>query len=196
MKTAQQPELDIVTVLKNQPLQAFDKIVECYGDRIYWHIRRIVLVHEEAEDAMQETFVKAYLAAGSFRGESEGSLIAWLYKIATTQAIKALKRHRRGFFTPLDKVSLMLAADFDAELSPSADEIAAKLQRAVVSLPLKQKMVFNMRYYDELPFDAIAEAVGISLSSAKTNYHYAVQKVKMQVKNVDFEQYETDAVQD
>ena len=91
--TAKRPELDVVAVLKHSPLQAFDVIVDRYGDRIYWHIRRIVLIHEEAEDAMQETFVKAYLAIGGFRGETEGSLIAWLYKIATTQAIKALKRH-------------------------------------------------------------------------------------------------------
>lgn len=194
--TAKRPELDVVAVLKHSPLQAFDVIVDRYGDRIYWHIRRIVLIHEEAEDAMQETFVKAYLAIGGFRGETEGSLIAWLYKIATTQAIKALKRHRRGIFTPLDKVALMVADNFEGELSPSADEIAAKLQRAVVALPLKQRMVFNMRYYDELPFEAIAEATGMSPSSAKTNYHYAVQKVRTQVKNIELDDYETDALQD
>ena len=178
-------ELDIVAMLKREPESAFDHVVERYGTRIYWHIRRIVVLHEEAEDVMQESFVAAYMNASGFRGTSDGSLIAWLYKIATTQSLKALRRRRRGLFVSLDSLGAALAADFDSEADPSADEITRRLQRAIIMLPVKQKLVFNLRHYDQMPFEQVAQVTGMSLSSAKTNYHYAVQKIKEQVKNIE-----------
>lgn len=166
---------------------AFDEVIERYTERLYWHIRRIVVSHEDAQDALQDSFITAYTNIGSFRGENEGSLTAWLYRIATTTALKVLKRRRRHIFASLDTVSAGLLSDYECEISPDADQIAVKLQRAVVALPMKQKLVFNMRYYDELSFEDISKITGDSVSTLKTNYHYAVKKVKQSVSELEYE---------
>lgn len=180
-------EADVAEMLLNgeDTARAFDAIIELYSERLYWHIRRIVVLHEDAEDILQDTFVTAYLKADGFRGGKEGSLTGWLYKIATNLGIRALRRRKRGIFSPIDSLCGRLASDFEGEISPTADEIAVKLQRAVVGLPMKQKLVFNLRYYDELPFEEISKITGQSLSSAKTNYHYAVQKIKKEVSQIE-----------
>ena len=179
----------LIDLLRNKEglPRAFDELVESYGERLYWHIRRIVVMHEDAEDALQEAFVTAYMSINGFRGESEGSLTAWLYKIATTSAIKALKRRRRGIFATLDSLRGELLSDYESEVSPDADEIVVRLQRAVLSLPMKQKMVFNLRYYDELSFNEISRITGDSISTLKTNYHYAVKKIREQVSVIEIE---------
>lgn len=161
--------------------RAFDEIIERYSERLYWHIRRIVVVHEDAEDVLQESFVTAYANAGSFRGDSDGSLAAWLYKIATRESLKCLRRRRKNIFVSVDSLRDRLAAEFEGEIVPDADQTATRLQRAVVALPMKQKLVFNMRYYDELSFEEISQITGMSVSTLKTNYHYAVNKVKREV---------------
>ena len=113
--------------------------------------------------------------------------MSWLYKIATTVALRALKRRRKHIFMPIDSLSNQLVADFEGEISPDADTIAVKLQRAVVALPMKQKLVFNMRYYDELPFAEISTITGQSVATLKTNYHYAVKRIKESVEEFDYE---------
>lgn len=179
---------EILEAVKSQgdSTWAFDAIIDRYSERLYWHIRRIVVLHEDAEDILQDTFVTAFTNAHGFRGDNEGSLIGWLYKIATNLCIRHLNRRRKwGFFASVDSLRERLAADFEGEISPSADEISVRLQRAVVALPMKQKLVFNMRYYDEMPFEKIAEITGQSVSTLKTNYHYAVQKVKREVTTIE-----------
>ncbi len=167
--------------------EVFDAIIDRYNERLYWHIRRIVVLHEEAEDVLQDTFVTAYTSRSGFRGESVGSLTGWLYKIATNLSIRALKRRRRGLFSSIDSLRGALAADFEGEIAPDADEISAALQRAVIALPMKQKLVFNMRYFDEMTFEQISQATGQSVSTLKANYHYATQKVKQSVTKIEFE---------
>ena len=178
----------MVAQLRSNAVEAFDRLIEHYGDRLYWHIRRIVVNHEDAEDVLQESFAKAYTSIADFRGDTEGSLTAWLYKIATNLAITALRKRKRGIFSSLDSVRGDLLATFEQEIDPSADEIVVKLQKAILSLPTKQRLVFNMRYYDELSFEQISQATGQSVSTLKTNYHYAVQKVKEQVRIIDMEE--------
>lgn len=179
----------IINTLKSEQyaVRAFEVVIERYSERLYWHIRRIVVQHEEAEDALQDTFVTAYSAVGGFRGETESSLVAWLYKIATTVALKALKRRRKHIFASLDSLSNTLVSDFEAEIDPSADQIAIKLQRAILALPMKQKLVFNMRYYDELSFEEISQITGQSVAALKTNYHYAAKRIKQLVSQLDYE---------
>lgn len=177
----------LIAQLKSNAVDTFDRLIEQYGDRLYWHIRRVVVQHEEAEDALQETFTRAYLSIGDFRGETEGSLVAWLYKIATSMAIRALRKRKRGVFSTLDSVRGDLLATFEHEIDPSADEIVVKLQKAILALPTKQRLVFNMRYYDELSFEQISQATGDSISTLKTNYHYAVRKIKEQVRVIDID---------
>lgn len=178
---------DLIAQVKSNSVEAFDQLIEQYGDRLYWHIRRVVVQHEEAEDVLQETFTRAFLSIGDFRGETESSLTAWLYRIATNLAIRALQKRKRGIFSSLDSVRGDLLATFEHEVEPSADEIVVRLQRAILALPTKQRLVFNMRYYDELSFEQISQATGQSVSTLKTNYHYAVQKIKEQVKVIEIE---------
>ena len=103
--TREEEKSEIIDLLRSgDTTAAFDEIIDRYNERLYWHIRRIVVLHEEAEDVLQDTFVAAYSAAGGFRGENEGSLAGWLYKIATNLSIKALKRRRRGIFSSVDSL--------------------------------------------------------------------------------------------
>jgi RNA polymerase sigma-70 factor (ECF subfamily) len=178
----------IIAQLRSNSVEAFDRLIEQYGDRLYWHIRRVVVQHEDAEDVLQETFARAYTSIDSFRGETESSLTAWLYKIATNMAIVALQKRKRWAFSSLDSVRGSLLATFEQEMDPSADEIVVKLQKAILALPTKQRLVFNMRYYDELSFEQISQATGQSVSTLKTNYHYAVKKIKEQVRVIEIEE--------
>ena len=175
----------MIAQLKSNAVEAFDRLIEQYGDRLYWHIRRVVVNHEDAEDVLQETFVRAYTSIADFRGETESSLTAWLYKIATNIAIGALRKRKRWALSSLDSVRGNLLATFEQEVEPSADEIVVRLQKAILALPTKQRLVFNMRYYDELSFDEISQATGQSVATLKTNYHYAVQKIKEQVRVIE-----------
>ena len=177
----------MIAQLKSNAVEAFDLLIEQYGDRLYWHIRRIVVQHEEAEDVLQETFTRAYLSISGFRGETESSLTAWLYRIATTLSINVLRKRKKGIFSSLDSVRGDLLATFEHEVEPSADEIIVRLQKAILALPTKQRLVFNMRYYDELSFEEISQITGQSVSTLKTNYHYAVQKIKKDVSVIELE---------
>ena len=176
---------ELIAQLRSNAVEAFDRLIELYGDRLYWHVRRVVVSHEDAEDVLQETFAKAYTSIAEFRGDTESSLTAWLYRIATNIAIVALRKRKRWALSPLDSVRGDLLATFEHEIEPSADEIVVRLQKAILALPTKQRLVFNMRYYDELSFEQISQATGQSVSTLKTNYHYAVQKIKEQVRVID-----------
>ena len=176
---------ELIAQLRSNAVEAFDRLIEQYGDRLYWHIRRVVVNHEDAEDVLQETFVKAFTSIADFRGDTEGSLTAWLYKIATNIAIGALRKRKRWALASLDSLRGDLLATFEQEVEPSADEIVVRLQKAILALPTKQRLVFNMRYYDELSFDEISQATGQSVATLKTNYHYAVQKIKEQVRVIE-----------
>lgn len=177
----------MIAQLKSNAIEAYDRLIEQYGDRLYWHIRRVVVQHEEAEDVLQETFARAYISIENFRGETESSLTAWLYKIATNQAISALRKRKRWAFSSLDSLRGDLLATFEHEIDPSAEEIVVRLQKAILALPTKQRLVFNMRYYDELSFEQISQATGQSVSTLKTNYHYAVKRIKEQVRVIELE---------
>ena len=178
---------ELIAQLRSNAVEAFDRLIEQYGERLYWHIRRVVISHEDAEDALQETFVKAYTSIADFRGETGSSLTAWLYRIATNIAIASLRRRRRWIFSSLDSLRGDLIATFEQEIEPTAEEITIRLQRAILKLPTKQRLVFNMRYYDELSFEQISQATGQSVSTLKTNYHYAVERIKAEVKIIDKE---------
>ena len=156
---------------------AFDGLVGEYLRPLYWHARRLVVVHEDAEDVVQETFVRAYDKIGSFRG-GDGELGAWLYRIATNTALKLLRRRRPGLFTSLDEVSRSLAGRVADECGEDADRTLVRFQQAILELPLKQRLVFNLRYYDRMPYEQIARVLGQREQTLKVNYHHAVQKLK------------------
>lgn len=156
---------------------AFDRLVGAYLRPLYWHARRLVVVHEDAEDVVQETFIRAYDKIGTFRGEA-GELGAWLYRIATNTALTMLRRRRPGLFSSLDDVSRILASRVAEECGEDADRTLVRFQQAILELPLKQRLVFNLRYYDRMPYGQIARVLGQREETLKVNYHHAVQKLK------------------
>lgn len=156
------------------------EITELYGRRLYWHIRRIVVCHDDAEDALQETFLKIYEKAGSFRGDA-GSLLPWCYRIATNEALQMLRRRAR-LFQSLDSVSAELAGKLAEECAPDADRMSVLFQQAVLQLSTQQRIVFNLRYYDELSYTEISRITGKGENSLRTNYSYAVKIIKEYLK--------------
>lgn len=156
---------------------AFDRLVGAYLRPLYWHARRLVVVHEDAEDVVQETFIRAYDKIGPFRGGA-GELGAWLYRIATNTALTMLRRRRPGLFSSLDDVSRILASRVAEECGEDADRTLVRFQQAILELPLKQRLVFNLRYYDRMPYGEIARVLGQREETLKVNYHHAVQKLK------------------
>ena len=152
------------------------KATDRYGKHLYWHIRRLVVSHDDAEDALQETFIKIFTKASGFRGDEE-SLLPWFYQIATREALQCLRR-RAHAFQSLDSLSGELSTLVVTESDPDADRSAVLFQQAILQLSTQQRIVFNLRYYDELPYDQIAAITGKSEGSLRTNYHYAVDKIK------------------
>lgn len=162
----------------HNPQRILDIVTRQYGSRLYWHIRRLVVSHHDAEDALQETFIKIFTKADTFKGDS---LEAWCYKIATNEALMTLRR-RTHAFQSLDSLNGELANLVVTESAPDADHSAVLFQQAIMQLSTQQRIAFNLRYYDELPYDQISAITGKSEGSLRTNYHYAVEKIKEYLK--------------
>lgn len=154
--------------------EGFTALMRGCGRRLYWHLRRIVVDHDDAEDALQETAIKIYDRIGQFKGE--GDLMAWVYSIATREALQQLRR-RTTLFQSIDSLGDELAERLPAP-ADGVDNAELLLQRALLTLPTTQRIAFNMRYYDEMTYDQIAAVTGKSVASLKTSYHYAVEKIK------------------
>ena len=159
----------------NHVEEAVRLIMKKYGEPLYWHIRRMVVAHDDAEDALQETMINVYKYRSTY--SNEFPLSSWLYKIATNESLKLLK-NRAGYSMSVDDLGDSLKDSVRAEASPDADETLILLQEAIALLPTKQKMVFNLRYYEDKSYEEIHQIVGDSVNTLKTNYHYAVQKIK------------------
>ena len=158
----------------------FRVMMDTYKERIYWHIRRLVVTHEDAEDILQETFINAYRFIGSFNGKSK--IYTWLYRIATNECIRLLrnrKKMKQNIEELTDKHILRLG-ETDME---SGEEILFKFQNAILRLPEKQRLVFTMRYYDDLTYEEICYILKTSVNALKTNYHYAHEKIKQYMLN-------------
>lgn len=163
---------------------AFDQLAEAMLDPLYWHARRLVVVHEDAEDVVQESFVKAYDALPDFCGDEAADLTAWLYRIVTNTACTLLRaRHRRrGLIRPLDEAGRELATKVAEECGPDADRALVRLQQEVLALPAKQRMVFNLRYYDALSYAQIARVLDTRETNLRVIYHHAVERLKKRLK--------------
>lgn len=159
---------------------AFSKLVNTYQERLYWHIRRIVIDHDDADDVLQNTFIKAFKNLDRFREDSQ--LFTWLYRIATNESLTFLKKKKRNIFVSMDEVEHSLSGKLEADPEMSGDAIQLKLQQAILTLPTKQRAVFNMKYFDEMKYDEIAEVTGTSVGALKASYHHAVKKIEAFVK--------------
>ncbi|MCF8463516.1 MAG: sigma-70 family RNA polymerase sigma factor [Flavobacteriales bacterium] len=161
---------------------AFTELVNRYQERLYWHIRRIVVDHDDADDVLQNTFIKAFKNLEGFREDSQ--LFTWLYRIATNEALTFLKRKKRNIFASLDDVSHTLSSQLEEDPGLSGDAIQLKLQQAILTLPTKQRLVFNMKYFDEMKYEEIAEVTGTSVGALKASYHHAVKKIEAYIKQM------------
>ena len=155
--------------------EGFRTLMRQYGQRLYWHIRRIVVGHDDAEDVLQETCIKILDKIGTFKGD--GPLMMWLYRIATNEALQHLRR-QTSLFQSIDSMGETLARKLQAESALDGNELATLFQKALLTLPTQQRIAFNLRYYDELSYEEISRITGKSVGTLKTNYHYATQKVK------------------
>ncbi|MDP2453010.1 MULTISPECIES: RNA polymerase sigma factor [unclassified Kaistella] len=150
-------------------------MMDAYQSRLYWHIRRFVVDHDLAQDILQDTFIKAYQNFLQFKRESQ--LYTWLYRIATNESLQQLnklKKMQKSDEGSTNHLQNLVADNVQAD----ADEIQILLQKAINTLPEKQKLVFNMRYYEDLPYEDISQILEMSVGTCKTNYHYAKQKVE------------------
>ena len=159
---------------------AFNLLVRKYQERVYWHVRKMVIDHEDADDLTQETFVKVWKNLGKFRGES--GLYTWIYRIATNEVLTFLKKKKRRFFLPIHDVEGELANKLEVSASPSGDEVQLLLQKALLTLPEKQRLVFNMRYFDEMSYQEVSEVLGTSVGALKASYHIASKKIEAYLK--------------
>ncbi len=150
----------------------FSEMVKVYSEPLYWHIRRMVLSHDDANDLLQNVFIKAWTGLDGFLGNAK--VLTWLYRIATNEAITFLNRNSSfGSMDEAEKVVSQLEADeyFDG------DDLQARLQAAVLTLPPKQRMIFNMKYFEEMKYEDISNILGTSVGALKASYHLAVKKV-------------------
>ena len=168
---------EILSMFREQTTKgkSFTLLMNTYNERIYWHIRRLVVSHEDAEDILQETFINVYNNLHKFAGNSK--LYTWLYRIATNESIRLL-RNRQKFLSPFDEVSEKLIDQLHDNSIEESDQILVKFQEAILRLPEKQRLVFNLRYYDELSYEEISQVLDSSVATLKTNYHYASNKIK------------------
>ena len=174
---------DILDAFKSKTDQdmAFNLLVNRYQERLYWHIRRMVVDHDDSDDVLQNTFIKAYNGLKSFRGDSQ--LFTWLYRIATNESLTFLKKKRTKLFIPMVDVEHDLSQNLESDALISGDDIQLKLQKALLTLPEKQRLVFNMKYFDEMKYDQISEILGTSVGALKASYHHAVKKIEKFVRD-------------
>ena len=156
--------------------KAFEQIVNFYSENIYWKIRRMVLSHDDANDLLQNTFIKAWMSIDLFRGESKIS--TWLYKIAVNESITFLNKERAKNNVSLDNELLHLSDNLTANAYFDGDEAQIKRQKAILTLPDKQRLVFNLRYFDEMPYEEMSVFLDTSVGALKASYHHASKKVE------------------
>jgi RNA polymerase sigma factor (sigma-70 family) len=151
-------------------------LVRAYQQRVYWHVRKMVIDHDDADDLTQEVFIKIHRYIDNFREDSQ--LFTWIYRIATNECLSFLNKKKRRFFLPIGDVAAELTGKLDSGAHVSGDEIQLKLQKALLKLPEKQRLVFNMKYYDDLPYEEISKITETSVGALKASYHHAVKKIE------------------
>jgi RNA polymerase sigma factor (sigma-70 family) len=154
----------------------FNLLVREYQKRVYWHVRKMVIDHDDADDVTQEVFIKIHRYIEGFREDAQ--LYTWIYRIATNECLSFLERKKRRFFLPIGDVAAELSAKLDSSAHISGDEIQLKLQKALLILPDKQRIVFNMKYFDDMSYEQISEITNTSVGALKASYHHAVKKIE------------------
>ena len=159
---------------------AFNLLVRKHQQRLYWHVRRIVIDHDDANDVIQNVFIKVWKALDGFRQDSQ--LYTWLYRIATNESVTFLNQKKKRFTVSLDGVEQELSNHLTDDVYFSGDKIQMKLQQAVLKLPTQQRLIFNMKYFDGMKYEEIAQVLNLSVGGLKASYHHAVKKIENYIK--------------
>ena len=155
---------------------SYRTLVATHKERLYWHIRKMVLNHEDADDVLQNTFIKVFRHIDNFKGDSK--LYSWMYRIATNEAINFLNKRAKQLHVDLQTLQELRVENLEDDIYFDGDEIQLKLQKAIVTLPQKQQLVFNMRYFDELKYEEISAILDTSIGALKASYHHARKKIE------------------
>ena len=171
-------ENTIIEQLHNPQTQraAFETVVNQYSEQLYWQIRRMVLSHDDANDLLQNTFVKAWINIDYFRAEAK--LSTWLYRIALNECLTFLNKQRAEAKVSLDDPESDMVQRLESDPYFSGDRLQLTLQKALMALPEKQRMVFNLKYYQEMKYEEMSEIFGTSVGALKASYHHAVKKIE------------------
>ena len=156
--------------------QAFTEVISRYSEPLYWQIRRMVQSHEDTDDLLQNTFMKAWTSLDNFRGDAK--LSTWLYKIAINESLTFLEKERKRMNVSIDDEAEFLVKSIEADEWTDGDELKIKLRKAIATLPEKQRIVFNMKYYDEMKYEDMSKILGTSVGALKASYHLAVKKIE------------------
>jgi RNA polymerase sigma factor (sigma-70 family) len=156
--------------------EAFNLLLKKYQQKIYWHVRRMVIDHDDADDLTQDVFVKIWKNLPGFRNDAQ--LYTWMYRIATNECITFLNRKKMKNNVPLDDVAYELAESLTDSTYFNGDKAQLKLQQALLTLPEKQRLVFNMKYFEDMKYEEISEVLGTSVGALKASFHLAVKKIE------------------
>lgn len=156
--------------------QAYTAIIRKYQERLYWHIRRMLVDHDDSNDVLQNVFIRVWNGLASFR--SDAKLFTWLYRIATNECLSFLEQKKRRSSVPLGDVEEGLSNQIRADSNFDANKLEWKLQLAIQRLPEKQRLVFNLRYYDEMPYEEMSRVLDTSEGALKASYHHAAKKIE------------------
>jgi RNA polymerase sigma-70 factor (ECF subfamily) len=170
------PDHDIFELLKSDINKGFRLLVERYSTRLYWNIRRLVILHDDADDALQNTFMNAWRNISKFRNES--SLYTWLYAIATNESLAIINKRSKYATVSLDDLGAYFANSREGSSWFDGDEAQMKLQNAILKLPYKQRIVFNMKYFDDMTYEEMSKVLDTSVGALKASYHHAVKKIE------------------
>jgi len=178
LKTAPLTDEDLLKMFADETLrkQAFTQIAERYSQKLYWHIRKIVISHDDTDDVLQNTLIKVWTGLVNFRSDSK--LFTWLYRIATNESISFLNSKRSKNFTPFESVENELENTLESDEYFNGNEIEKKLQKALLTLPEKQRIVFNLKYFEEMKYEDMSEVLETSVGALKASYHHAVKKIE------------------
>lgn len=168
----------LIEHLRNKDTQqrAFSELINKYSEPLYWQIRKIVLSHDDANDVLQNSFIKIWTSIDNFRGDSK--LSTWLYRIAINESITYLNKQRNQNNTSIDDTDSYLLAKLEGDEYFDGDAAQLKLQKAILTLPEKQRIVFNMKYFDEMKYEDMSAILETSVGALKASYHHAVKKIE------------------
>jgi RNA polymerase sigma-70 factor, ECF subfamily len=171
-------EQELIADLKSDGKRekAFKVLVKTYQERLYWHIRKIVMNHDDTDDILQNVYLKVWNNINSFREDS--SLFTWLFRIATNESLSHLQRQRRHSVVSINEIGDYLAESLESDVYFEGDEIQKQLQLAIIQLPEKQRLVFNMKYYDEMKYEEMSDILKTSVGALKASFHFAVKKIE------------------